>query len=79
MIDSWFSPGLPPGWGGVGRTWLKREFKLAQGRSTRIISTIKWIQTSRLSIHNSLSGGVGRTWLTTAMQAVVWFDGLGPP
>jgi len=28
---------------------------MAQGRSTEIISMIKWIQTSRLSIKNSLS------------------------
>ena len=27
---------------------------MAQGRSTRIISMIKWIRTSRLSIKNSL-------------------------
>ena len=36
-------------------TW-KREFNaMAQGRSTQIISMIQWIQTSRLSIKNSLS------------------------
>ena len=28
---------------------------MAQGRSTKIISMIKWIQTSKLSIKNSLS------------------------
>jgi len=28
----------------------------SQGRSTKIISMIKWIRTSRLSIKNSLSG-----------------------
>ena len=28
---------------------------MAQGRSTKIISMIKWIRTSRLSIKNSLS------------------------
>ena len=33
---------------------------MAQGRSTKIISMIKWIRTSRLSTKNSLSGG--RTW-----------------
>ena len=32
---------------------------MAQGRSTKIISTIKWIQTGRLSIKNSLSKGLG--------------------
>ena len=31
---------------------------MAQGRSTEIISMIKWIRTSRLSIQNSLSGQV---------------------
>ena len=30
---------------------------MAQGRSTKIISMIKWIRTSRLSIKNSLSAG----------------------
>jgi len=29
---------------------------MAQGRSTKTISMIKWIRTSRLSINNSLSG-----------------------
>ena len=29
---------------------------MAQGRSTEIITMIKWIRTSRLSIKNSLSG-----------------------
>ena len=29
---------------------------MAQGQSTNIISTIKWIRTSRLSIRNSFSG-----------------------
>ena len=28
---------------------------MAQGRSTKIISTMKWIRTSRLSIQNSLA------------------------
>ena len=28
---------------------------MAQGRSTKIISTMQWIRTSRLSIKNSLS------------------------
>ena len=34
---------------------------MAQGRSTKIILMIKWIQTSRLSLKNSFSGveGVG--------------------
>jgi len=31
---------------------------IAQGRSTKIISMIQWIRTSRLSINNSLSPGV---------------------
>ena len=30
---------------------------MAQGRSTKIISTIKWIRTRRLSIKKSLSVG----------------------
>ena len=30
---------------------------MAQGRSTEIISMIKWIRASRLSIKNSLSAG----------------------
>ena len=29
---------------------------MAQGRSTKIISMIKWFRTSRLSIKNSFSG-----------------------
>ena len=32
---------------------------MAQGLSTKIISMIKWIRTSRLSIKNSLSLGCG--------------------
>ena len=31
------------------------QIPMAQGRSTKIISMIKWIRTSRLSIKNSLS------------------------
>ena len=31
------------------------QIPMAQGRSTRIISMMKWIRTSRLSIKNSLS------------------------
>jgi len=30
---------------------------MVHGRSTKIISMIKWIRTSRLSVKNSLSGG----------------------
>ena len=33
---------------------------MAQGGSTKIISMIKWIRTSRLSIKNSLSGAEGK-------------------
>ena len=32
---------------------------MAQGRSTEITSSIKWIRTSRLSIKNSFSAGMG--------------------
>ena len=32
---------------------------MAQGRSTKIISMIKWIRTNRLSIKNSLSWQMG--------------------
>jgi len=32
---------------------------MAQGRSTKIITMIKWIRTSRLSIKKSLSRNVG--------------------
>jgi len=32
---------------------------MAQGRSTEIMSMIKWIRTSRFSIKNSLSAGGG--------------------
>ena len=32
---------------------------MAQGRSTKIVSMIEWIRTSRLSIKSSLSGGAG--------------------
>jgi len=32
---------------------------MAQGRSTKIISMIEWIRTSRLSIKKSLSGTAG--------------------
>ena len=38
-------------------TWKKEiQTFMAQGRSTKIISMIKWIRTSRLSINNSLPG-----------------------
>jgi hypothetical protein len=32
---------------------------MAQGRSAKIIETIKWVRTSRLSINDSLSAGGG--------------------
>ena len=40
--------------------YLKREIQtfMAQGRSTKIISMMKWIRTSRLSIKHSLSVGL---------------------
>ena len=38
-------------WGGCGRGI---QAPMAHGRSTKIISMIKWIRTSRLSIKNSL-------------------------
>jgi len=41
---------------------------MAQGRSTKIISMIKWIRTSRLSIKNSLSVGVQVEALTQEVQ-----------
>ena len=41
---------------------------MAQGRSTKIISTIKWIRTSRLSIKNSLSLSVGPELLGRAVE-----------
>ena len=37
--------------------WRRQRRTEAQGRSTKIISMIKWIRTSRLSIKNSLSLG----------------------
>ena len=33
---------------------------MAQGRSTKIISMIKWVRSSRLSVKNSLSAGILR-------------------
>ena len=54
-------------------------WSLAQGRSTKIISMIKWIRTSRLSIKNSLSGVWGlerpaeRLWcLASGVADRVW-------
>ena len=41
---------------------------MVQGRSTKFISMIKWIRTSRLAIENSLSQGSG------AYHAVVLLD-----
>ena len=43
------------------RLYLEKEIHppLAQGRSTKIISVIKWIRTSRLSIKSSLSANGG--------------------
>ena len=35
---------------------MRIQTPMAQGRSTKFISTIKWIRTSRLSITNALSG-----------------------
>ena len=44
---------------GVARGYLEKgiETPMAQGRSTKIISMIEWIRTSRLSIKNSLTHG----------------------
>jgi hypothetical protein len=43
---------------------------MAQGRSTQVISMIKWIRTSRLSIKKSLSGrGRARLRLGLSMRA----------
>jgi len=40
---------------------------MTQGRSTKIISMIKWIRTSRLSIQNSLSAALGQ-WSRMLIQ-----------
>jgi len=40
---------------GSGCLEMGIQTPMAQGRSTKIISIIKWIRTSRLSIKNSLS------------------------
>ena len=47
------------GSGAVCMAAVKKRIQtpMAQGRSTKIISMIKWIRTSRLSIKNSPSGG----------------------
>ena len=49
--------------GEFARHIWKKEFKtpMAQGRSTKIITMIKWIRTIRLSIKNSLSLSLGMT------------------
>ena len=39
------------------------QTRMAQGRSTKVVSMIKWIRTSRLSRKNSLSlSGAPRAW-----------------
>ena len=43
--------------GSLAPSGLGRGLPIAQGQSIKIISTIKWIRTSRLPIKNSLSGG----------------------
>ena len=78
---------------GVGRASGARSARvargiqtaMAQGRSTQIISMIKWIRTSRLSIDNSLSlsygggrwvraraGGAGALDARAALFALEW-------
>ena len=44
---------------------------MAQGRSTEIISMIKWIRTSRLSIKKSLSGTCGDAQIEDLEGAVL--------
>ena len=47
------------------------QTSMAQGRSTKIISMIKWIRTSRLSIKNSLfEAGATATIASLTMDAV---------
>jgi len=50
---------------------------MAQGRSTKVISMIKWIRTSRLSIKNSLA--LQEDELTLILIIVmIWWTGLAP-
>ena len=50
---------------------------MAQGRSTKIISMIQWIRTSRLSIKNSLSRGRCMVLLGKSEGARVLILGYG--
>jgi len=43
---------------------------MAQGRSTKIISMFKWIQTSRLSIKNSLAFALQVAHLAAALVGI---------
>ena len=51
------------------------QIPMAQGRSTKIISMIQWIRSSRLSIKNSLSSGFG---VSTAITFVREGPSSGP-
>ena len=66
-------------------TGEKMDTPVVQGRSTKVISTIKWIRTSRLSIKNSFSldtpvlhgGGLGNWCVGCRVQGLgFWVWGL---
>jgi hypothetical protein len=46
---------------------------MARGRSTKIISMMKWIRTSRLSLQNSLSVGNVLSALVSQNASIKWF------
>jgi len=63
------------GYQAIGRTGI--QIPMAQGRSTKIISMIQWIRTSRLSIKNSLSlsrdaGTIMESSLTVVPAAIAF-------
>ena len=50
---------------------------MAQGRSTKIISVIKWIQTSMLSMNKSLAGVLQLNQHRVTSLAVLGVQGAG--
>ena len=55
----------------LGHMEKRIQTPTAQGRSTKIVSTVEWIRTSKLSIKNSLWGGrqppvEARSWCAVA-------------
>ena len=86
-----YEPQIRSGWRWWWQDYLERQISgylktgirtpMAQGWPTKIISMIKWIRTSRLSIKNSLSlwqdYGPGQTALKVASAAAMGFTNHG--